>query len=90
MTISTDHFLAWLDCTVVDRHPAGTHVIYVGRVEVGRVVQPEARPLVYWDRGYQLAGAEAPRLAAVEAMIESRHCDNEDLTTRREVRPWPT
>ena len=45
--------LAWLDCAVVDRHPAGTHVIYVGRVEAGRVVRPEARPLVYWDRDYR-------------------------------------
>ena len=45
--------LAWLDCTVVDRHPAGTHVIYVGRVEAGRAVRPEARPLVYWDRDYR-------------------------------------
>jgi flavin reductase (DIM6/NTAB) family NADH-FMN oxidoreductase RutF len=45
--------LAWLDCTVVDRRRAGDHVIYVGRVESGEVVRPEAGPLVYWDRGYR-------------------------------------
>lgn len=45
--------LAWLDCAVVDRHPAGTHVIYLGRVEAGRAARPEARPLVYWDRDYR-------------------------------------
>ena len=50
---STADALAWLDCAVVDRHPAGTHVIYVGRVEAGSVARPEARPLVYWDRDYR-------------------------------------
>lgn len=45
--------VAWLDCTVEDRHPAGTHVIYVGRVVEGRVVRPAARPLIYWDRDYR-------------------------------------
>jgi flavin reductase (DIM6/NTAB) family NADH-FMN oxidoreductase RutF len=44
--------VAWLDCRVVDRHPAGTHVIYVGRVEAGGAPRAEAAPLVYWNRAY--------------------------------------
>jgi flavin reductase (DIM6/NTAB) family NADH-FMN oxidoreductase RutF len=45
--------LAWLDCTVVGRHPAGTHTIYVGEVQASRVPPPAEPPLVYWDRGYR-------------------------------------
>ena len=45
--------LAWLDCTVAGRHPAGTHAIYLGVVEESRVPRPDARPLVYWNRGYR-------------------------------------
>ena len=45
--------LAWLDCTLYGRHLAGTHTIYVGRVEASRVPAPGEQPLVYWDRGYR-------------------------------------
>lgn len=48
-----DDGLAWLDCSVEARHPAGTHVIYVGRVRASRVIRPGHRPLVYWDRAYR-------------------------------------
>ncbi len=45
--------LAWLDCTIYDRHVAGTHTIYVGEVQASRVHRPEKPPLVYWNRGYR-------------------------------------
>lgn len=45
--------LAWLDCTIYARYPAGTHTIYVGQVQASRVPQPDAPPLVYWNRGYR-------------------------------------
>jgi flavin reductase (DIM6/NTAB) family NADH-FMN oxidoreductase RutF len=45
--------LAWLDCTIYARYPAGTHTIYVGEVVASGVPQPEAPPLVYWNRGYR-------------------------------------
>ena len=45
--------LAWLDCTVVGRHHAGSHTIYLGQVEASRVARPETGPLLYWDRGYR-------------------------------------
>jgi flavin reductase (DIM6/NTAB) family NADH-FMN oxidoreductase RutF len=45
--------LAWLDCTVHARHPAGTHTIYVGEVQASAVVRPDEEPLVYWNRGYR-------------------------------------
>lgn len=45
--------LAWLDCTVAARHDAGSHTIYIGRVEQSRVPRPDGRPLVYWNRSYR-------------------------------------
>jgi flavin reductase (DIM6/NTAB) family NADH-FMN oxidoreductase RutF len=46
--------LAWLDCTIHSRHPAGTHTIYVGEVQASGVPRPDQPPLVYWNRGYRL------------------------------------
>ena len=45
--------LAWLDCTIVGSHPAGSHTIYVGLVQASQVPAPEEPPLVYWNRGYR-------------------------------------
>ena len=45
--------LAWLDCTIFARHPAGTHTIYVGEVQASGVPRPDGPPLVYWNRGYR-------------------------------------
>ncbi len=45
--------LAWLDCTIHARYPAGSHTIYVGEVQAGGVPGPERPPLVYWNRGYR-------------------------------------
>lgn len=49
--------LAWLDCTIFSRHAAGSHTLYIGRVVASATPRAEARPLVYWNRGYRaLAG----------------------------------
>jgi len=45
--------LAWLDCRIHARYPAGSHTIFVGQVEASAVPQEEAPPLVYWNRGYR-------------------------------------
>lgn len=45
--------LAWLDCTIFSRHAAGTHTLYIGRVEASATPRPDGRPLVYWNRGYR-------------------------------------
>ncbi len=44
---------AWLDCTIHSRSPAGTHTLYVGKVQASRVPRPGEPPLVYWDREYR-------------------------------------
>ncbi len=45
--------LAWLDCRIHARYPAGTHSIYVGMVMASGVPQPDDPPLVYWNRTYR-------------------------------------
>lgn len=45
--------LAWLDCRIHARYPAGSHTIYVGLIEASSVPAPESPPLVYWNRGYR-------------------------------------
>ena len=55
--------LAWLDCRIHARYPAGSHTIYVGEVAASQVPEEEAPPLVYWNRGYRklhLHEEEAP------------------------------
>jgi flavin reductase (DIM6/NTAB) family NADH-FMN oxidoreductase RutF len=45
--------LAWLDCTIYARCPAGSHTLYIGEVQASGVPQPDEPPLVYWNRGYR-------------------------------------
>jgi flavin reductase (DIM6/NTAB) family NADH-FMN oxidoreductase RutF len=45
--------LAWLDCRIHARYPAGSHTIYVGEIHASSVPKEEAPPLVYWNRGYR-------------------------------------
>jgi flavin reductase (DIM6/NTAB) family NADH-FMN oxidoreductase RutF len=45
--------LAWLDCRVWGRYPAGSHSIYIGEVLASGVPRPDQPPLVYWNRGYR-------------------------------------
>lgn len=45
--------LAWLDCTLYTQVVAGTHTVYIGEVKASAVPEPDAPPLVYWNRGYR-------------------------------------
>ena len=45
--------LVWMDCTMYSRHSAGTHTIYIGEVQASKVIEPDAKPLVYWNRDYR-------------------------------------
>jgi flavin reductase (DIM6/NTAB) family NADH-FMN oxidoreductase RutF len=53
--------LAWLDCRIHSRYPAGTHNIYVGEVQASGVPHPEEPPLIYWNRAYQRLAPHQPR-----------------------------
>lgn len=45
--------LAWLDCRKHSSFEAGTHTVYIGEVLASAIPDPEAPPLVYWNRGYR-------------------------------------
>ena len=45
--------LAWLDCRIHARYPAGSHTVYIGEVHASNVPKEEAPPLIYWNRGYR-------------------------------------
>ena len=41
---------AWLECSLVDVHPAGDHDICVGKVDAA--IQGSGDPLILWDRAF--------------------------------------
>ena len=43
--------LAWFDCELTERVPAGDHELILGRVVGGRILDPEAVPLLYAETG---------------------------------------
>ncbi|MEO8275895.1 MAG: flavin reductase family protein [Thermoanaerobaculia bacterium] len=45
--------VAWLDCTIESRFPAGSHTVYIGAVQASAVLSPEQPPLLYWNRDYR-------------------------------------
>ena len=45
-----DGCAAWLECRLVQNHPAGDHEIFVGEVEAAAVGQGD--PLILWDRTF--------------------------------------
>lgn len=52
--------LAWLDCVVRERYPAGTHTVYIGEVVASSVPRPDEPPLLYWNRGYRRLSLHEP------------------------------
>lgn len=45
-----DGCAAWLECRLVDMHPAGDHDILIGEVEAASVGSGD--PLILWDRAF--------------------------------------
>ncbi len=54
-----DDALAWLDCTLHSQIAAGSHTLYIGRVEACATPRPAAKPLLYWNRGYRRLAGDA-------------------------------
>ncbi|HYE36703.1 flavin reductase family protein [Methylocaldum sp.] len=50
--------LAWFECDLAGEFPAGDHVLALGRVLNGALLQPNAEPLTYRDTG-DMDGASA-------------------------------
>ncbi len=45
--------LAWLDCRVVHTFDAAQSTLFIGEVLATRILQPEGKPLVYFNRHYR-------------------------------------
>ena len=50
--------LAWFECQVVGEHPAGDHVLVLGRVVNGTLLDSSAEPMAYRETG-AMDGASA-------------------------------
>lgn len=47
-----DGVLAYLDCRVVEQFEVADHVLYIGLVEDGKLLNPDKRPVIYLNRNY--------------------------------------
>jgi flavin reductase (DIM6/NTAB) family NADH-FMN oxidoreductase RutF len=50
--------LAWFECQVESEHPAGDHVLVLGKVIDGKLLDPKAEPMAYSETG-AMDGASA-------------------------------
>ena len=50
--------LAWFECQVVGEHPAGDHVLVLGKVINGKLLDSKAEPMAYRETG-AMDGASA-------------------------------
>ena len=50
--------LAWFECQVVGEHPAGDHVLVLGKVIDGKLLDSNAEPMTYRETG-AMDGASA-------------------------------
>ena len=50
--------VGYLDCSVVDKMAQGTHTLFIGEVQAGKVLG-ESRPLLFYSRRYWGVGEEA-------------------------------
>jgi flavin reductase (DIM6/NTAB) family NADH-FMN oxidoreductase RutF len=50
--------LAWFECQVVGEHPAGDHVLVLGKVIDGKLLDSKAEPMTYRETG-AMDGASA-------------------------------
>jgi len=50
--------LAWFECRVLHEYPAGDHVLVLGKVIGGKLLDPEAEPMSYRQTG-EMDGAAA-------------------------------
>ena len=50
--------IAWFECRVVDEHQAGDHVLVLGKVIDGKLLDAKAEPMAYRETG-SMDGASA-------------------------------
>ena len=50
--------LAWFECAFINEHPAGDHVLVLGKVIDGKLLDSKAEPMAYRETG-AMDGASA-------------------------------
>lgn len=50
--------VAWFECTVIAEHMAGDHMLVIGKVIHGELLDPLAEPMIYRDTGNMDAADE--------------------------------
>ncbi len=63
--------LAWMDCTIYGRYAAETNTLYVGEVQAAHVPEPDAPPLLYWNRGYRRLDLSRPKASPPSERTET-------------------
>jgi flavin reductase (DIM6/NTAB) family NADH-FMN oxidoreductase RutF len=60
--------LAWFECQVVGEHPAGDHVLVLGKVIDGKLLDSEAEPMSYRQNGAMDGASELcfPTFSAID------------------------
>ena len=43
--------LAWFECEFINEHPAGDHMLVLGKVTGGKLLDSEAEPMSYRETG---------------------------------------
>jgi flavin reductase (DIM6/NTAB) family NADH-FMN oxidoreductase RutF len=61
--------MAWVDCRVFARYPAGTHTVVIGEVVASGVPADDVPPLLYWRRGYRELKLHEPEAESTAAEI---------------------
>jgi flavin reductase (DIM6/NTAB) family NADH-FMN oxidoreductase RutF len=62
--------MAWLDCRIFARYPAGTHTVVIGEVVATGVPENDPPPLLYWRRGYRELKLHPPEAESAAAEIQ--------------------
>jgi flavin reductase (DIM6/NTAB) family NADH-FMN oxidoreductase RutF len=62
--------MAWLDCRVFAKHPAGTHTVVIGEVVAAGVPENDPPPLLYWRRGYRELKLHPPEAESEASEIQ--------------------
>jgi len=59
--------LAWFECEVVGEHPAGDHILVLGKVIDGRLLDSEAEPMAYRETAQWTAPQYCSRSVSADA-----------------------
>src|SRR6476646_9680148 len=75
--------LAWFECEVVHEHPAGDHVLVLGKVINGKLLDSQAEPMTYRETGTMDGASEL----FPDAFGDCHHCPYHRGRASRQANP---